>query len=123
MLLSMWAKAPAKPLLEVVRDATRQVLAWCEEFHPGAPIGLNIMLTNGSELGGTRLGRTLFLARREGIHDCEICGFPHVHHQPEKDHRAIIVASEPITHELWNEVPERSLHRIDPELDWHIEPL
>lgn len=123
LLLSIWANASAKPLMEVVRDTTTQVLAWCEEFRPDAPIGLNIMLTDGSELVGTRLGRTLFCARREGIHDCEICGFPHVHHQPEKDYRAIIVASEPITHELWNEVPERSLYRIGPDLDWHIEPL
>ncbi|MDH3659877.1 MAG: class II glutamine amidotransferase [Alphaproteobacteria bacterium] len=123
LILSAWAAAPAKPLFDVVRETIGQVLAWCEEFRPGAPIGLNIMLTDGAELIGTRLGRTLFIARREGIHDCEICGFPHVHHQPDKDYRAIIVASEPITHESWNEIPERSIYRIGPELDWHIERL
>ena len=123
LLLSAWAKAPAKPLSDIVRETVSQVIAWCNERRPGAPIGLNIMLTDGAELVGTRLGRTLFIARREGIHDCEICGFPHVHHQPEKDYRAIIVASEPITHEHWDEVPERSLYRIGPELDWHLEPM
>ena len=34
LLLSVWAKAPAKPLMEVVRDTIRQVLAWCEECRP-----------------------------------------------------------------------------------------
>ena len=123
LLLSIWAEAPAKPLVAIVRETIGQVLAWCEEFRPGAPIGLNIMLTDGAELVGTRLGRTLFHARRDGIHDCEICGFPHVHHQPEEAYRAIIVASEPITHELWNEVPDRSIYRVSSDLDWRIESL
>ncbi len=123
LILSAWAKTPARPLIDIVREIIAQVTAWCAELRPGAPIGLNIMLTDGTELIGTRLGRTLFITRREGIHDCEICGFPHVHHQPDKDYRAIIVASEPITHEPWYEIPERSIYRISPELDWHVKPL
>ncbi len=123
LLLSNRERTPGHPLFELVRSTLNQVLAWCRELRPGAPIGLNIMVTDGSELIGTRRGRTLFIARREGIQDCEICGFPHVHHQPGKDYRAIVIASEPITHELWDEVPERSIYQIGSDLGWRMEPL
>jgi glutamine amidotransferase len=123
LLLSNRERTPSQPLFDLVRATVRQVLAWCEQLRPGAPIGLNIMVTNGSDFVGTRLGRTLFVTRREGIHDCEICGFPHVHHQPDKDYRAIIIASEPITHELWDEVPDGSIYKTGPGLDWQMNPF
>ncbi|MDH3660793.1 MAG: class II glutamine amidotransferase [Alphaproteobacteria bacterium] len=123
LLLSDWERTPSQPLFDLVHMTMRQVLTWCAELRPDASIGLNIMVTDGSDFVGTRFGRTLFVARREGIHDCEICGFPHVHHQPGKDYPAIVIASEPITHEDWDEMPERSIYKIDSDLDWQMKPL
>jgi predicted glutamine amidotransferase len=69
------------------------------------------------------LGRTLYYLERNGVYDCEICGFPHIHHDPSRAYRAVVVASEPITHEPWQEVPEGSLYAITPDLKWRLEPL
>jgi glutamine amidotransferase len=123
LLMSERERQPAKPLFELVRTTARHILDWCASARPGVRAGLNIMITDGGELVGTRWGRTLFVARREGVHDCEICGFPHVHHQPNRDYRAIVVASEPITHETWEEAPEGSIYRIGPSLEWRMERL
>ena len=49
------------------------------------------------------------MIRREGIYECEICGIPHIHHHETVNHRAIAIASEPVTHETWEEVANRSV--------------
>jgi glutamine amidotransferase len=55
-------------------------MVWCREIELAAAVGLNVILTDGERMVGSRLGRTLFYVEREGVHDCEICGFPHIHH-------------------------------------------
>ena len=60
---------------------------------------------------------------RHGIRDCEICGFPHIHHDPKVDYRAVVIASEPITHETWSEIPERSAFRAGPDFALRTEPV
>jgi predicted glutamine amidotransferase len=81
------------------------------------------MLTDGEQLVGSRLGRTLYYVERQGVHDCEICGFPHIHHNPRRAYRAVVVASEPISHEEWREVPERSVYRVCENLKLESELL
>jgi hypothetical protein len=39
-------------------------------------------LRDAARVVWTRLGRTLYHLERDGIYDCEICGFPQVHHDP-----------------------------------------
>jgi predicted glutamine amidotransferase len=114
---------PDEPLPDALRRAARQVIVWCHEIDRSARIGLNVILTNGTWLVGTRLGRTLYYLERDGVYDCEICGFPHIHHDPSRAYRAVVVASEPITHEAWQEVPEGSVYAISPDLKWHLKPL
>ena len=94
---------------DVVRRVVQDVERWTREIDANARIGLNVMLSDGEQLAGARLGRTLVYVVRNGIYDCEICGFPHIRHDPHRDYRAIEVASEPLTHETWQEVPERSV--------------
>lgn len=106
-----------------LREALHEVVRWCREIDPRARIGLNVILTDGSELVGSRIGRGLCFVERDGVHDCEICGFPHVHHDPHRVYRAVIVASEPISHESWREVPENSVYRVTDDLRLEIEPL
>jgi glutamine amidotransferase len=123
LLMSRIDKNPDRPVLDLVREAARDILAWCQEAAPGQPVGLNIMLTDGERIFGARYGRTLHYIERDGVHDCEICGFPHVRHDPSAAYRATVLASEPITHEDWKEIPERSLYEVDPEGRLHVEPL
>lgn len=86
-----------------------EIGALAEAFAPGKRLGLNIIVSDGHQLAGTRVNRTLFYVHRRGVYDCEICGFPHIHHAQSVNHRAIVVASEPLSHENWTEVPNHSV--------------
>lgn len=96
-------------LQEVVVRVLCEIEGWVWEIDANAKIGLNLMLTDGKQIAGSRLGRTLYYVERDGVHDCEICGFPHIHHEPRKQYRALVVASEPLSHENWNEMPKRTV--------------
>lgn len=122
-LRSLQLSDPDAPLVDIVRRGAGQVVRWCRDIDDSARIGLNIMMTNGHELVGTRLGRTLYKVERDGVHDCEICGFPHVHHDPRRRYHAVVVASEPISHERWQEIPEASVYRVNARYQLDIEPL
>jgi len=106
LLLSMQEADPDRPLLETLRLGLEQIIASCHKIDPAARIGLNVLLTDGRRLVGSRWGRTLHYVERQGVHDCEICGFPHIRHGKQHSYRAVVIASEPITHEPWHEVPE-----------------
>ena len=112
-LLSLAESKPEALLNEIVQEGIKTVNNWISDMDSEARPGLNIMITNGAEIVGTRLGRTLYHVERHGVYDCEICGFPHIHHNPNRDYRAIVVASEPLTHETWVEIPNRSLWSVD----------
>jgi glutamine amidotransferase len=116
-------RAPGRAPLDVLRQGLRQILEWCHEIKPAEGVGLNVMLTDGEQMVGSRLGRTLYYVEREGVHDCEICGFPHIYHDPHRRYRAVVVASEPISHEDWREVPERSVYRVNEHFRLESEPL
>lgn len=122
-LLSLLETNLERGLFETLRFCVRSVIEWSHEIDPNAKIGLNVMLSDGNALVGTRWGRTLHVIERSGIYDCEICGFPHIHHDPQKSYRAVVVASEPITHESWCEVPEGTVYAVDSDCRLRIEKL
>ncbi|UQN12123.1 class II glutamine amidotransferase [Methylococcus capsulatus] len=123
LLLSMHEAEPDRPLLDIVRDGARRIMAWCEEFPSHRGLGLNVLLTDGDRFVGTRLGRTLYYVEREGLLDCEICGFPHIDHTPGNPYFAVVVASEPLSHEAWREIPEGSVYEITPDMRVHVEDI
>lgn len=108
-----------------VREVCTTVIGWCRDLDPDAPIGLNLLLTDGTEMVGTRWGRTLFHVERAGLRDCEICRYPHVRSiEPAAEYHAVVVASEPLTlGERWVPIPEGSSFRIGSELGIEIGPL
>jgi predicted glutamine amidotransferase len=114
LLLSAIDRRPRSDLCDVVATSLADIVRWCGETAPGQPIGLNVLLTDGEQLVGSRWGRSLSWVHRDRVLDCEICGFPHVHHDPHTDYRAVVVASEPLTHERWCDVPERSVFVASP---------
>lgn len=123
LVLSLHDDNPERPILDTLRTVLRQIVAWSREMNATDELGLNVILTDGENLVGTRLGRSLYCVEREGVTDCEICGFPHIHHDPNRPYRAVILASEPITHENWREVPEHSIYAVTPDMTLHIEPV
>ena len=122
-LMSLWEHAPQRPLMETLRTGLGQVIAWSQEIAPDRKISLNVLWTNGEQMVGSRLNRTLWYLERDGIVVCEICGKSHVHHDAKQNYQAVEVGSEPITHERWLQVPNRTVFAMDPDFRLHIEAL
>ena len=95
----------------------------CHEAAPDAVAKLNFVLTNGHLMFACRWNSAMHIVVREDVYDCEICGIPHIHHNSDFDHRAVVIASEPITHERWNEIPNHSLMYVSPNLTCAVEPI
>lgn len=110
-------------LVALLGDSVRLLATRSEEANADAPAKLNLLLTDGITLVASRWGNTLFRLSREGVRDCEICGLPHVETHQADGYRAAIVASEPITGESWEEVPERSVVAVDGDMDIHTAPI
>lgn len=110
-------------LAEVVREAMRALAERCRAAGAETTTKLNFILTDGSVMVASRWNRSLHWVRRVGVHDCEICRIPHVQGQPGVDYRAVVLASEPISHEPWQPVPDRSLIAIDAEARPTILPI
>ncbi len=123
-LMSLFLQHPEKGLLETVRHGLDQVVSWANEVAPDKRPGLNVVLTDGDRLVGSRLNRSLYTIRRDHEFECSVCGRPHVHHDPKQPYRAIEVASEPITKtEAWAEVPNNVVFRATSDYDLEIVPL
>lgn len=95
----------------------------CHETNPDKEPRLNFVLTNGKVAFACRWNNTLYKIVRDGVYDCEICGIPHIHHKSTVDHRAIVIASEPITSEPWSEIPNHSLMYVSPNLTCVVDEI
>ncbi len=123
-LLSLYLRHPEKGLMTTLRTGLTQVVHWCADVDTDAPVGLNVILTDGDQLVGSRLNRSLFYLLRDRIFDCPICDRPHVHHDPQRSYQAVEIASEPITHgEDWYEVPNDTLFRVAEDYRLDMEPF
>lgn len=123
-LLTLCTQRPALGLLETVRQGLRRIVDWCQEIDPNAPVALNIVLTNGEYLVGSRLNRSLWFLERDHTFICPICGKPHVHHEPGIGYRSVEVASEPLTDEKdWKGVPNGTVYSVDPDFALRFETL
>ena len=126
LLLTLWERDPGRPLVQTLRMGLERVVAWCREVAPGEEVSLNVLWSDGDQLVGSRLGRTLWYLERDGVHLCQVCGKVHVgQNRPRGDgaYRSVEVASEPITDERWVEVPDRTVYAVDPDLRLNIMPL
>ncbi len=84
---------------------------------------LTFVLTDGRWMVGCRWNNPLHWLQRHGVHDCEICGIPHIRQQGETDYEAVVFASEPITSELWESLPNYSLCIVSNELEAAVTKL
>jgi glutamine amidotransferase len=105
-----------KQLLEVLGESTRLLEDRARATPSKRTTRLNFLLTNGRILAATRLRNSLFQLVRSGIRDCEICGIPHVHQTEHTRYRAVILASEPISDEEWEEVPDFTAVGVNEQL-------
>jgi predicted glutamine amidotransferase len=121
-ILSRWQHHPEQDLLSVLKHSLEQVVNWCLELDAEAKIGLNVILTDGNKLMGSRLNRSLWFLKRDQIFVCPICGKPHVHHEPKTQYRSLEVASERITHEYgWKGIPNGTVYSVDSDYELRFE--
>jgi glutamine amidotransferase len=111
-LLSLIDRSAKRSLEDILIEAATEIAALAAAARPDRQLGLNVILTDGERLCGTCLGRTLYHVERNGLYDCEICGFPHIHHDPKQDYWGMVVASEPITQEVWAPIPDGSVWTV-----------
>jgi glutamine amidotransferase len=117
---------PCADLLHLVEIVSRSVARLDELSRCAAPnitSKLNLLLTDGRYLLAVRWNHSLFFVEREGVHDCEICGIPHVRHQTGTDYRALDLASEPISHEDWREIPNQTIVTANKAGDVNMYPV
>ena len=122
-LLTLWGRCPDRPLIETLRIGIEEIVAWTATADPEARVSLNVLWTDGDTLVGSKLNRTLWYLERDGLFDCQVCGKPHVHHNPKRPYRAVEVASEPITEENWLRVPNGTVFAVDPDMRLRIEQM
>lgn len=123
VVLAAHGRAPERSLYDVLHETLRRTVAWCRRVGLEPRLGLNVLLTDGERMVGSRWQRTLFWLQRVGLADCAVCGSRHAACEAPDDYRALVIASEPITREPWREVPERSVFEVTPGLGLKIEPL
>jgi glutamine amidotransferase len=121
-ILARHERAPERPLLVTLQQALERVIRWCRARGQEPHLGLNVLLTDGTRMVGSRWQRTLHCLERSGPAACPACGRPHASGADDA-YRALLIASEPLTHESWPEVPERSVFEVTPEMRLHLLPL
>lgn len=84
---------------------------------------LNVLCTNRQVLLACRQGGSLFYVHRNRAAVCPICREFHVTIGEEESYGAVVLASEPLSGEDWQEVPDRSVVLVDPDLSVLIAPL
>ncbi|MGM0704886.1 MAG: class II glutamine amidotransferase, partial [Bacteroidota bacterium] len=144
LLLHLRDEAPEAAPTSITRRAIQQVQAWCRQVDAEVnaevsdqsfadleavpdevlhgTLALNLLWTDGSGLAGSRLNRTLWRVERNAPHLCPICNTTHTDAAPSA-YQATVLASERITHEDWQAVPNGSVFQGDAEGLFHHEPL
>lgn len=123
-LLSLFLRHPDRGLKSIVGLGLKRIIAWSKQVDPNARIGLNIVLTDGDHLIGSRINRSLHYLVRDHTFDCPICRRPHVHHTSGAEYHSVEIASEPVTmNEQWYEVPNNTLYSIAEDYRLDMEPL
>jgi predicted glutamine amidotransferase len=115
LILSIHAQT-AGSLFASLAAGLRRVVALCREIGQEPHLGLNVLLTDGVRMAGSRWRRTLhYLEERSADGAGDAAG--------RRDHRALVIASEPTSGASWPEIPERSLFEVSSDLRLRIEPL
>jgi glutamine amidotransferase len=134
LLLQLRAEQPETPLHDVTRQAVQHLQRWCEavpaEVHTDVTdvpfddldavddailhrtLALNLLWTDGTWIGGARLNRSLCALRRTAAYTCPVCGEDHTDAPADQRYRATVLASERITDEDWQPVPNGSVFHV-----------
>ena len=134
LLLQLREEAPDAPIHEVTQRGIHLLQNWCDhvpaDIHTDVSavpfddldtvadevihetLALNLLWTDGTWLGGARLNRSLWSLRRTASYVCPICGDDHTDAPDRDPYRATVLASERITDEDWQQVPNGSVFHV-----------
>jgi hypothetical protein len=117
LILSIRARTGGS-LFESLAAGLRRVVAQCREIGQEPHLGLNVLLTDGLAMAGSRWRRTLHYLEQRGPHG-DGSGDP----ANRGGGRAVLIASEPTNGAAWPEVPKRALFEVTSDLRLRTEPL
>lgn len=95
----------------------------CRSAAPQTTAKLSFVLTNGHCMFACRWNETMYMLVRDGLYRCRICGTPHVRQGSAVNYRAVLIASEPMTDEHWESLPNHSLVSVSAGLECVVEPV
>ncbi len=110
--LDDWATAKPECVTDLLRRSVAELDQRCRQVMPDSVPKLNFVFTDGAALTFCRWNCSLHMICRRGIYNCEICGIPHIHHHETVNHRAVVVASEPVTSDKWDEIPNQTIDLV-----------
>ena len=110
-------------LIDVIADSLRLLREKSKSNLWREASQFNFILTDGQILIATCWNHTLHYVTRIGLHDCEICGIPHVSSDSKDEYRACIIASEPISDESWKAVANYTILLVDQSVELHSYPV
>ena len=124
LALSRLESFSAREMREALIEAVDRVRRCFSGEEDETTLALNTLFVAGGNLAGTRLRRTLWYLERSGTKHCTVCGETHDVSGAGEDYRAVVLASERLTDEDWNPVPQGSAFFVDDEtMELRIESL
>lgn len=109
-------RADVLGLVELLGECIRRLAGWSAQAEPDENARLNFLLTDGLILVASRYRQTLYWLERVAT--------PHAPPGTTTEPlRSLIVASEPISTEPWQEVPDRSILAVGESLHAGIHPF
>ncbi len=145
LLLQLRDENPEARLTDITREAINRLQEWCamtdvsiqtevsdQSFadldHVADDIlhntlALNLLWTDGETLAGSRFNRSLWFRERSSPYLCPICGSPHARTRDAAQYRVSVLASERVTDEDWEPVPNGSVFTVSSDGVFHQEGL
>ena len=114
--------AQSETVLNVLAESARELMRRCESVQD-EEARLNFLLTDGKQMFATRWNNSLYFVRREGVRDCQVCQISHVEPNPHQTYRAVVIASEPLSDEPWQEIENGSVCHVDHQQNFQATKL
>jgi glutamine amidotransferase len=109
--------SPAQAV-ESMRRIVQKILTMTKPFYSPKPSALTFLATNGEMLLAHRYGTTLFVLEQNSLRADWV-----VSRQPPQAARMVIVASEPLNDDSWQEIPNGHSVLIKPDLEVEMTDL
>lgn len=123
LLLERHRQVPDRPLHGTIRATILNVQRWCDAARPGTPLSLRLIWAHAPTLAGVCLNRPLWTLERDAPLRCPHCTRPHAYPSSRPPYRAVVVASEPLTDEDWQRLPDASLFTVDADGRLQVQPV